>query len=117
MDVINANMDTAQQFIFTEENGVEINVNAFDKVVAVLCNRKNGAILQKYSTAPIVGEKQIFAVDMVTFRLWFESAMWVNHVDGDLFLEVIGYQINAEVTGGFSKVGAIIELPKLERNV
>lgn len=116
MDTISAKNDTAIEFQIVDEVGEPISTASFTSVTAELINRKTGIIMDSFVLASEGETKGIFVVDSTTFRLWLEKEIWVNHVDGDLFISVVGFQHNIEITGGEQRTGGIIELPKLEKN-
>ena len=116
MQTISAKNDTAVEFQIVDEVGEPISTSSFTNVTAELINRKTGVVMDSFVLASEGQIKNITVVDDTTFRLWLEKEIWVNHVDGDLFLSIVGYQNNIEITGGSQRTGGIIELPKLEKN-
>ena len=116
MDTLNAKNDTAVEFQIVDEVGEPILTSSFTNVAAELINRKTGVVMDSFVLESEGATKKITVVDTTTFRLWLEKEIWVNHVDGDLFLSIKGYQPNIEISGGEQRTGGIIELPKLEKN-
>lgn len=116
MQTISAKNDTAIEFQIVDEVGEPILTSSFANVTAELINRKTGVVMDNFVLSSEGAMKNITVVDSVWFRLWLEKEIWLNHVDGDLFISVIGYQDNIEITGGVQRTGGIIELPKLEQN-
>jgi len=116
MQTISAKNDMAIEFQIVDEVGEPILTSSFTNVTAELINRKTGVVMDRFVLASEGAIKTITVVDSDWFRLWLEKEIWVNHVDGDLFLSIVGYQDNIEITGGVQRTGGIIELPKLEKN-
>jgi hypothetical protein len=116
METINAKNDTSVEFQIVDETGTAILCNQFENVTAELINRKTGVIMDSFVLNSEGTIKNITVATTDTFRLWLEKEIWTNHVDGDLFISVVAYQINEELTGGVQRTGGIIELPKLQKN-
>lgn len=113
---ISAKNDTAIEFPIVDENGDAIATSSFTNVTGELINRKTGEILDTFVLNSDGNSKNIVVVNSSKFRLWLEKEIWDNHVDGDLFISIVAYQPNSEITGGFQRTGGIIKLPKLEKN-
>ena len=116
METINAKNDTSVEFQIVDETGEPISTASFTNVTADLIDRKTGIVMDQFGLASEGQIKNITVADATTFRLWLEKEIWTNHVDGDLFLSIVGYQPNIEISGGEQRTGGIIELPKLEKN-